>query len=57
MSENIAAGVSHKVLHKVFPVLVCHMLLELLSGAMLKVFAILNRKRFTVCKVNVTKTG
>lgn len=57
MSENVAAGVSHKVLHKVFPVLVCHMLLELLSGAMLKVIAILNINRFTAYKVNVTKTG
>lgn len=58
VSENIAAGVSHKVPHrvKVFSVLVCHMLLELLWGAILKVF-ILNRRRFTAYKVNVTKTG
>lgn len=55
VSENPTAGVSHKVPHKVFSGLVCHIHLELFFGAIVRVFSILNIKRFTTCKI--TKTG
>jgi len=57
--ESVAAGVSQKVPHRVkfVCVLVCHVLLELLFGAILEVFFVFNINRFTAYKINVTKTG